>query len=143
MNIGRLFLTVIVGFVYIFATDFVIHALWLTGAYKATAALWRPEAEMQTRFLWMLGAQLLCSVAFMYIWARTGWRRRSVGDGAVFGFWMGLFQQIMSIVLYVVTPMPLGLATKWFLAGVLQTVLLGALAALVYKPLSTGADRRD
>jgi hypothetical protein len=91
---------------------------------------------MQVRFLGMLAAQLLCSLAFMYIWAKTGWRRRSTGDGAVFGFWMGVFQQIMTIVLYVVTPMPMGLAAKWFFSGIVQTILLGVLAALIYKPRS-------
>ena len=142
MNVARLFLSIVSGFVYIFATDFLIHAVWLAGDYKATASLWRPEDEMRVRFLWMLGAQLLCSVAFMYIWARTGWRRRSIGNGATFGFWMGLFQQVTTLVLYVVTPMPLGLAAKWFFAGMLQAILLGALAALVYKPISSGTERR-
>lgn len=142
MNIGRLFLTVIVGFIYIFGSDFLIHAVWLGADYKATAPLWRPEEQMRVRFLAMLAAQLLCSIAFMYIWARTGWRRRSLGDGAVFGIWMGLFQQVTTIVLYVVTPMPLALAAKWFVSGLVQATLLGVLAALIYKPLSMGTDRR-
>jgi len=142
MNFGRLFLTIVVGFVYIFATDFLIHAIWLAGDYKATASLWRPEDEMRVRFLWMLGAQLLCAIAFMYIWAKTGWRRRSVADGAVFGLWMALFQQVTTIALYVVAPMPLGLAAKWFFSGVVQAMLLGVLAALIYKPLSLATERR-
>lgn len=141
MNAGRLFLTIVVGFVYIFATDYVVHALWLAGDYKATAAPWRPEDQMRVRFLWMFGAQLLCAIAFVYIWAKTGWRRRSIADGAVFGFWMGLFQQVTTIVLYVVAPMPLSLAAKWFVSGLLQTVVFGVLAALIYKPRSLTGDR--
>jgi hypothetical protein len=141
MNPSRLALAVLAGFVFIFASDFLIHAIWLAGDYKATAALWRPEDEMRTRFLYMLGAQFLCALAFLYIWAKTGWRRRSIADGCAFGFWMGLFQQVTTIVLYVVTPMPLGLAVKWFFAGLLQAVLLGALAALIYKPRVIGERR--
>ncbi len=90
MNAGRLFLTIVVAFIYIFASDFAIHALWLDADYKATASLWRPEEEIRIRFLWMLGAQLLCAVAFVYIWAKTGWRHRSIVAGASFGFWIGL-----------------------------------------------------
>ncbi len=143
MNTKRLLLAILAGFVFIFATDFVVHAIWLGPDYKATAALWRPEAEMQGRFALMLLAQLLCSIAFIYIWAKTGWRRRTIRDGCVYGFWMGLFQQITTIVLYVVAPMPMELAAKWFLSGILQAILLGALAALIYKPLPSVADRRN
>ncbi len=46
MNTQRLFIAIITGFVFIFATDFVIHAVWLDSDYKATASLWRPESEM-------------------------------------------------------------------------------------------------
>lgn len=141
MNAGRLFLSIVVGFVYIIGSDYVVNALWLSAEYKLSAALWRPEADIERRLLVMLVAQLLCSVAFMYIWAKTGWRRRSIADGAVFGFWMGVFQQVMSIMIYVVLPIPRELALKWFLVGVLQAVLLGALAAAVYKPRSVLGDR--
>ena len=141
MNTTRLALAIIAGFVLIFATDFLIHAVWLAGDYKATAALWRPESEMQRRFPLMLIAQLLCSIAFVYIWAKTGWRRRTVVDGCMFGLWMGLFQQVTTIVLYVVTPMPKELALKWLVAGLVQAVLLGAVAALIYKPY-TASERR-
>ncbi|MBA2743169.1 MAG: hypothetical protein H0U43_02460 [Chthoniobacterales bacterium] len=140
MNTGRLLLTILVGFVFIFASDFLIHALWLSADYKATAPLWRTEDEMHPRFLWMLSAQLLCAIAFIYIWAKTGWRRRSINDGAVFGFWMGIFQQVTTIVLYVVIPMPGLLALKWFIAGLVQAVVLGALAAAIYKPRSVLAE---
>lgn len=142
MNTARLFFSIVAGLIFIFASDFFIHAIWLAADYKATAALWRPESERRVRFLWMLGAQLLCSIAFMYIWAKRGWRRRSIADGGVFGFWMGLFQQISTIVLYVVTPMPGLLAAKWFVAGLVQSVSLGVLAAVIYQPVSAASERQ-
>lgn len=141
MNPARLILAIIAGFIYIFASDYVIHAIWLDADYKASASLWRTEFGMRSRLPLMLGAQLLCALAFMYIWAKTGWRRRSLADGAVFGLWLGVFQQVMTIVLYVVIPLPNALALKWFFVGILQTVLLGVLAAAVYKPRSVLSDR--
>jgi hypothetical protein len=142
MNGGRLVLSIIVGFVFIFATDFLIHAVWLAGDYKASAALWRPEDEMHRRFIILLFAQFVAAVAFLYIWARTGWRRRTLLDGCWFGFWMGLFQQVTTLVIYVVEPFPLKLAIKWFFAGLLQAILLGALASVVYKPRAILGDRQ-
>ncbi|HEX8281431.1 MAG TPA: hypothetical protein VF551_08640, partial [Chthoniobacterales bacterium] len=76
---------------------------------------------------------------FMYIWAKTGWRRRTIADGCFYGFWMGLFQQVTTLTYYVVAPMPKELAAKWFGIGLVQAVLLGAIAALVYKPRALGS----
>ncbi|MBA3882291.1 MAG: hypothetical protein H0X73_06135 [Chthoniobacterales bacterium] len=47
----------------------------------------------------------------------------------------------MTLVLYVTLPMPGLLALKWFGAGLVQRVLLGALAASIYKPRHTRSDR--
>ena len=142
MNTNRFLLSILAGFIFIFGTDFVIHTIWLDADYKATASLWRSEGEMQRRFFIMIFAHVLGAIAFMYIWAKTGWRRRSIADGCFFGFWMGLFAQVGTIILYVVMPMPKELALKWFLVGLAQAVLLGALAALIYKPLTSLGDRR-
>ena len=67
MNIKRLLLAIVVGFVIIFGTDFLVHGLWLNPDYEATKSHWRPESEMQTHFYWMLLAQLLCVVTFVII----------------------------------------------------------------------------
>src|SRR3954464_2449814 len=102
MNPGRLALAVIGGFLFILGTDFLIHGLWLAPDYKASAELWRAEDETHRRIVIIFIAQFLCALAFLYIWARTGWRRRSVLDGCWFGFWMGLFQQTTTLVVYVI-----------------------------------------
>jgi hypothetical protein len=132
----------IAGFAFIFGSDFVIHALWLAPDYKATASLWRVESEVQRRFILLLFAQFLCAISFFYVWAKTGWRRRTIADGFWFGFWLGAFQQVGTIVLYVIMPMPWQLALKWFLSGMLQAVLLGMLASLLYKPRPILGDRQ-
>jgi hypothetical protein len=133
MNIKRLLLAIIAGFVVIFGTDYLIHGLWLMPDYNATKHLWRPESEMHSRFCWMLAAQLLCAITFVLIWAK-GFAGRDLGTGALFGLLMGLFQNVWAIVNYVVIPMPGELAMKWFFAGLAQAVLLGIVTALIYKP---------
>jgi len=133
MNMKRLFLAIVAGFIVIFATDYLIHGLWLMPDYEATKSLWRPEAEMHSRFYWMILAQIICAVTFVIIWAK-GAVGGSVGNGIGFGLLIGLFQQIWAIVDYVVIPMPGELAAKWFFSGLGQAVLLGIVTALVYKP---------
>lgn len=131
----RLLLAMLAGFAVIFLSDLLIHGFWLARAYEATKAIWRPEAEMNRRFGWMLLAQFLCAATFVIVWA-SGLFRRNLGAGAAFGLVMGMFQQVWAIVDYVVIPMPGGLAAKWFLSGLAQAVLLGIITALVYRPLA-------
>ena len=133
MNIKRLLLAIVVAFVIVIATDFLIHGFWLARDYEATKQLWRPESEMQSHFHWMLIAQLLCAVTFVIIWAK-GFVGRDIATGITFGLLMGLFQGMWAIINYVVMPLPGALSTKWLLAGVVQCVLLGIVTALIYKP---------
>jgi hypothetical protein len=138
MNIKRLILAVIAGWVAIFATDFLIHELWLGPIYQATKPLWRPEAEMHTHVCWMFFAQFLVATTFVIVWAK-GFAGRGVGAAISFGLLMGVFQQTWAIILFVVMPLPGELAVKWFLGGLVQAVLLGIVTSLVYKlePAST------
>lgn len=136
MNIKRLILAILAGWVAVFATDFLIHHLWLGPVYEATKTLWRPEDEMHTRICWMFLAQFLIVATFVIVWAK-GFAGRSIGTGISFGLLMGVFQQTWAIILFVVLPMPGDLAVKWFVGGLAQAVLLGIVASLVYKPASS------
>ena len=134
MNLKRLILAIVVGFIFIFATDFLIHAVWLMPDYNATKSLWRPEAEMNARFPWMLGAQLLCAITFVLLWASGFASRGSVGLACAYGFLIGLLVQVTTIITFVVSPLPPELAFKWFLSGVAQFILLAVVTFFVYKP---------
>ena len=133
MNIKRLILAIIAGWVVIFATDFLIHELWLGPIYQATKPLWRPETEMHTHICWMFFAQFLIAATFVIVWAK-GFAGRSIGTAVTFGLLMGVFQQTWAIILFVVMPMPAELAVKWFLSGLAQAALLGIVTSLIYKP---------
>ncbi|HWM26374.1 MAG TPA: hypothetical protein VNP98_16280 [Chthoniobacterales bacterium] len=133
MNIKRLLLAILAGWVLIFATDFLVHELWLGPVYAATKPLWRPESDMPTYFCWLLVAQFLIVTTFVIVWAR-GFAGRTIGAAVGFGLLMGVFQQAWAIILYAVMPVPAELSIKWFLAGLVQAVLLGIVTSLVYKP---------
>ena len=132
MNIQRLIIAIVAAFLFTFLTDFVIHGVWLNPDYQATASVWRPEAEAQARFPWMVAAHVLMAVAFTVLWAKGGWRG-GVGAGATYGLWMGLFQHVVVLFMYVVIPLRDDIAVKWFLAGLLQAILLGIIVAAIYK----------
>ena len=64
MNTKSLVITILVAFVTVWVTDFLIHAVWLSSTYGATKELWRPEAEMLVKMPWMLLGQLIVAAAF-------------------------------------------------------------------------------
>src|SRR6266566_8153002 len=135
MNTKRLILAVVVAFVVLWVTNFLIHGVWMTPDYRATQQLWRTDAEMQSHMAWMLGAQFLFVITFVILWAKGfASHTRNVACAVGYSLLMGLFSGVWAIIMYVVVPMPGSIAAKWFFAGIVQTILLGLVTFFVYKP---------
>jgi len=142
MNIPRLLIAIVVGFVFVFGAEFLIHTVWLDSDYKATKELWRPENEMMARFAWMVLGQFLAAAMFVILWAFGPAYRGGVGTAFVYGLLMGLFAQANTIISYVVTPLPGPLAAKWFCSALLETIVLGLITAAIYKPAAAVSERK-
>ncbi len=136
MNPKRLVLTILTVFVGVWFTDFLIHGIWLQSDYKATASLWRTEAEMQARFGWLLLGQFLVAVAFVVLWAAGFAEKATLKCALLYGLLMGLFAKAPALITFAVQPFPPSLSMKWFCAGLAQAILMGLLIFLVYKPKS-------
>ncbi len=135
MNIKRLILAIVVAFVVLWGTDFLIHGVWMTPDYRATQQLWRTDAEMMSRTGWMLGAQLLFVITFVILWAKGfAGSTTKISCALGYGLLMGLFSGVWAIIMYVVVPMPGSIAAKWFFAGILQAILLGLVTFWIYRP---------
>ena len=135
MNIKRLILAIVVAFIVLWVTDFLIHGVWMMPDYRTTQQLWRTDAEMMSRMGWMLGAQLLFVITFVIVWAK-GFAERTSNISCAFGYGllMGLFSGVWALIMYVVVPMPGSIAAKWFFAGIAQAMLLGLITFWIYKP---------
>jgi hypothetical protein len=133
MNIPRLFLAVVAVFVVMFASDALIHGMWLKPDYDAAKAIFRPEAEMGSYLPYLIFAQIVCATTFVVVWA-MGFAGRGVGMGILFALLMGLFQQTWVLVNYAIFPISGDLALKWYFSGLVQAVLIGITVALVYRP---------
>ena len=56
--------------VFIFLFEWVFHGVLLKETYAQTSSLWRPEAEMQGLFAWMLVGQATIALMFVILFAR-------------------------------------------------------------------------
>jgi len=69
MNSRRLLLAIVTVFIATFATDYLIHGLWLESAYTKTIELWRSDPEILLNTPWLMGGQLLTAIVMVGIWA--------------------------------------------------------------------------
>ena len=114
--------------------DFLVHAVLLSGAYEATADVWRPEDEMMSMSWIMFLTSLLWSFIFVHIFGRVR-QGEGIVEGLRYGFCIGLFVAVpMAYNSYVVMPVPHSLALLWFVYGMLQIMICGAVLSLVYRP---------
>jgi hypothetical protein len=133
MNIPRLIAAVLAVTVFISIFDFIVHGLILGGAYGETKDSWRPEAEMMSRLWSQYLCYLMMSVGFVCIWA-LAFPGKGAKCGAIYGFLIGLISTASITIMFVFTPIPDRFMLPWFITGMLGSVLMGVVAALVYKP---------
>jgi hypothetical protein len=125
-----------VGFIAVFIgmvlTDFLIHGLILSGAYHSAdmANLMRPDADAK---VWIhIVTAFIKSFFFVLIFSK-GYRGTGMAEGVRYGFYMGMiFTMGMAYDTYAAFQIHYSLALHWFFLGVIQWILLGILASMVY-----------
>lgn len=128
----------LIPFIAVYVTaqvmGYLIHQVWLSPIYGSLADVWRPEADMMSKtWIMFITAAFYCFF-FVYVFAR-GHEGKGIGEGVRYGIIIGLFFGVVqSYDWYVILPIPYSLALKWFLAGMVQTIVMGVVAALTYKP---------
>jgi hypothetical protein len=116
------------------AGSFLVHGVLLHADYARLPNLFRPEADAQQYFPLMILAHVFLSGAFVWIYARGAQAKPWLAQGVRFGIAIALLTAVpMYLIYYVVQPMPgMHVAKQIVFDGVL-TLLLGALAAFLYR----------
>lgn len=134
VNYARLLIAVIVAFVTVWVTDFLIHAVWLSSTYGATKELWRPEAEMLTKMPFMFLGQFLVATGFVVIFAAFVAEKRCLRATLTYSAALGVLTAGGQIIMYAVQPFPGMLVVQWCLAYFAQMLVLGIIVHKVYQP---------
>jgi hypothetical protein len=133
MNTKRLALASLAVYVATQALNYLIHEVWLSPTYASMASVWRPQAEMESKMWIMFVTSAFFSFFFCYIFAK-GYEGKGLMEGARFGAVIGLFYSLpVAYESYVIYPLPYHLALQWFGAGFGLCVVLGLLAAAIYR----------
>jgi len=134
MNTKRWLLASAAVVVVIGALEFFIHGVLLQDMYKQTASVWRPEAEMQ-KMMWVFWAGILVLAPFFALIYVKGYEKGKpgLGQGFRYGLYVGAMLSVMnSFGWYVLLPIPLALAFYWFVAILVEFIVAGIAAGLVY-----------
>lgn len=132
MNTKKFLLASLAVFVTIQILDFVIHNLILGATYESLQAVWRPDMMDKMWIMYVTG--VIFSLLFVFIFSK-GYEGKGVMEGIRFGFWIGLFVHFVgSFNQFVVYPISYGLTWKWIIYGVIELMIAGAVAALIYRP---------
>jgi ABC-type multidrug transport system permease subunit len=136
MNWKKFWLAALLVYLAYLATTFIIHSLILGGYYMkpdVQSAL-RPEEEMN-KFSWLRFVTMAVFAFFFTFIFTKGYERKGVVEGVRFGIYIALFTFfVTSFEQFIIYPIPYAVVWYWIVAGLIQSVLMGIIAALVYKP---------
>jgi len=136
MNWKKLLLAALFVLVAQVVLDYIFHTLILGTSYSAfmQSGLFRPENEM-TSFCWVrIITYLVFSFFFVLIFVK-GYENRGLMEGIRYGIYMAIFIGfVMSFNTFVLFGLPYWLTWAWIVIYFIEFILMGIIAALVYKP---------
>lgn len=135
MNTKRWLLASVAVVVVIGLLEFLIHGVVLADMYRQTASVWRSEAEMQ-QMMWVFWLGILVFAPFFVLIYTKGYEKTKpgLGQGFRYGLYVGAMLSVMnSFGWYAMLPIPSALAISWFVAILVEFILAGVAAGLVYR----------
>jgi hypothetical protein len=126
-------IAVVVIFVLSMVIGLVNHGMVLNDEYQATG-LFRPEAEAEAYFMWMLLAHIVMSFAFVWIYVRGREDRPWVSQGLRFGVVIALLVAVpVYLIYYAVQPMPSLLVLRQVIYDTIGLLVMGLAVAFMYR----------
>ncbi len=136
MDTKKFLIAVAVCFLFLVASNYAIHGVWLNPVYEMYKDVWRPMNQQVAKMWVMLVGQFVFAVMFAWVYTRGAEEKNWLGQGIRYGAAVWLLAVVpCTLGEYVVFRVPYRLALTWLGVGLLQTVVLGLVAAyLLPKP---------
>lgn len=132
MNVKRFVFASLAVFVVGMILDFIIHNVILMEAYEALASIWR--ADMNSLMWIMYVGSFIFAFLFVYIFTK-GYEGKGIMEGVRYGLIIGLLMLLTGVFgQYAMYPLPFNLIIQWFVFGMIEFIIFGVVAAVIYKP---------
>ena len=136
----KLVLTWIAVFVVWQVGNFIIHGFLLMNDYAQLPNLMRPEGESMGYLPWEVLAHVMMAGAFAWIYSKGVAAKPWLHQGLRFGKAVALLTVVPTYTIYyAVQPLPGMLVVKQVVFSAILVVLLGVLAAFLYRQAPAGA----
>ncbi len=125
-------------FITIFVFEFVFHGILMMPSYKATAALWRGEEQIQVLYyigiIRQFGTALIVTALYRHIWFLKFLcgMRSFCKSGIMFGLKIGVLLGITQAGFYAYMPIPEDIVIAWFIGQIVLGLLIGIVLGLCY-----------
>lgn len=129
--VKKIIIASIAVFIAWYLLDALLNVVILSSAYKATAKLWRLEAEMKNVLMGIV--ILVAAIVFVYIYAEFVANKSmatAIKYGIIFGIGAGIS---MGYRTYAVQPITDFTAFSWFLGTIVKTTVGGMLLGIIFK----------
>jgi len=127
----------VVIFVVWMVGSFLIHALWLGATYEVMTSVYRPAAEQEQLFPFMLLAHALLAGGFVWIYRRGRENKPWLAQGLRFGVVIAMFAPIPRyLIYYSVQSMSSSLLVNQIIGETILLLILGPLVAFLYRDTS-------
>ena len=123
----------IAAFIVIFVFEFLWHGMLMKSAYMEVPALWRPEADFGTYFLLLLLGQAVIAFVFVGIYCR-GFSGSGVPGGVRLGIMLAFLCIGGHLIQFAVQPLTTKILGMWFVGGLIEFSIVGAIVGAIYKP---------
>jgi len=136
LNIKQWVIASIAVFVGMSILEFILHVVILSSWYAAEAqhSWWRSEEEMSSLRGWMYLGYAFYALLFTLIYSKGYEGKPGLGEGLRYGFWVGLLVHLPKMfVLHAVYPYPGKILVTWMVGGLAESIILGAIVAMIYK----------
>lgn len=136
MNCKKFLIAFLLVFIAYFVTNMLIHGVILEKTYMKPELqnAFRPESEMNKLFWVRIITMLVFSFFFTFIFVK-GYEQKGVMEGVRYGIYITLFYFfVTSFDQFIIYPITYCVVWYWIAAGFAQAVIMGIIAALVYKP---------
>src|SRR5258705_8227052 len=115
-----------------FAIGFVVTGVFLAPDYASLKSMFRPEAEMQAMFAWMIVAHVLFGIAFAWIYMKGREDKPFLFQGARFGLAVAVLATIPTyLIYYVIEPWPAAVVVKQIIFDTIGVVVMGIVVAWI------------
>lgn len=132
MNVIRFLIAVVVMLIVMFFYEWIAHGGLLIEVYNQTPQLWRTQEEMFIYLPVNLGILVALAAWFVFVFSQI-FPEGGVGKGFLFGLYFGVFAGLEAAASYYYLPIGAALAASWFVLGLIELLLCGAVVGAIYR----------